>query len=101
MDSSIQGVALRRISTDMLYPDEESDSDEEYPAQERFLRINRRANRLSEDRTLSKFVGLWRTIILSSLNKTLYPYSRYIRALNLRDLNLLLTDGFLTGGPRR
>lgn len=85
----------------MLYSNEKNNSDEEYPAHKRFLRINHRANKLSEDQNLSKFVGLWRTIILSSLNKTLYPYSQYIRALNLRDLNLLLTDGFLTGGPRK
>lgn len=39
-----------------------------------------------------KWAGLWRSLILSSLNKTLYPYSHYIRTLNLRDLEELLSD---------
>ncbi|KAK5169587.1 uncharacterized protein LTR77_005564 [Saxophila tyrrhenica] len=35
---------------------------------------------------------LWRTIILSALGKTLYPYCRHLRMLDLRDLNALLED---------
>ena len=38
------------------------------------------------ERDEKKWVHLWRTIILSSLGKTLYPYSQYLRKLNLRDL---------------
>lgn len=34
----------------------------------------------------------WRTVLLSSLGKTLYPYSKYIRALNLQDLQELLAE---------
>jgi len=39
-----------------------------------------------------QWAGLWRTIILSSLGKTLFPYSRYVRRLNLQDLEELLQD---------
>lgn len=45
-----------------------------------------------QERVLLKWARLWRTIILSSLGKTLYPYSRYIRTLNLQDLGELLQD---------
>lgn len=44
-----------------------------------------------EERT-QKWAALWRAIILSSLGQTLYPYSQYLRALNLRDLEELLTS---------
>ena len=39
-----------------------------------------------------KRAGLWRTIILSSLGKTLYPYSQYLRTLNLQDMKNLFDD---------
>lgn len=39
-----------------------------------------------------QWAGLWRTIVLSSLDKTLFPYSRYVRRLNLQDLEELLQD---------
>ena len=45
-----------------------------------------------KERIFMKWARLWRTIILSSLGKTFYPYSRYIRTLNLRDLEELLQD---------
>lgn len=45
----------------------------------------------SPRRNLRRCARLWRTIILSSLGKTLYPYSQYIRTLNLQDLKELLT----------
>lgn len=45
-----------------------------------------------QERIIGKWAGLWRTITLSSLGKTLLPYSRYIRTLNLRDLEQLLQD---------
>lgn len=47
---------------------------------------------LSQRRTLMKCACLWRSIILSSLGKTLYPYSQYIRTLNLGDLEVLFTE---------
>ena len=39
-----------------------------------------------------QWAGLWRTIVLSSLNKTLFPYSKYVRRLNLQDLEDPLQD---------
>ena len=41
---------------------------------------------------ISKWANLWRTLILSSLGKTAYPYCSYIRVLNLGDLKELLED---------
>lgn len=46
-----------------------------------------------QEEIVRKWAGLWRTLILSSLGKTPYPYSQYIRALNLPDLAELLQDG--------
>ncbi|KAF2761092.1 hypothetical protein EJ05DRAFT_473653 [Pseudovirgaria hyperparasitica] len=40
---------------------------------------------------------LWRSIVASSLNDTLYPYCRYIRELDLRDLSSLLEDDKFRG----
>ena len=37
-------------------------------------------------------MGLWRTLISSSLGTTAYPYCRYIRVLDLNDLGMLLED---------
>ncbi|MCJ1384158.1 hypothetical protein MMC17_007274 [Xylographa soralifera] len=45
-----------------------------------------------QNQAVSRWVHLWKTIILSSLSKTTYPYCRYIRALDLRDLKDLLED---------
>lgn len=45
-----------------------------------------------QERVVRKWSQLWRSIILSSLNKTVFPYCRYIRALNFRDLGHLLED---------
>ena len=39
---------------------------------------------------LKKRTGMWRAIILSSMGKTLFPYSRFIRTLRLQDLEDLL-----------
>jgi hypothetical protein len=44
-----------------------------------------------------KWSILWRSIIASSLNRTLFSYCRYIRVLSLRDLNYLLEDGKFRG----
>lgn len=40
---------------------------------------------------------LWRSIILSTREQTIYPYSRYLRALDLRDLESLLEDDRFRG----
>ena len=39
-----------------------------------------------------KWACLWRTIILSALGKTIFPYCRHMRMLDLRDLGYLLED---------
>ncbi|KAL6718381.1 hypothetical protein ACLMJK_004470 [Lecanora helva] len=46
---------------------------------------------------LEKRTGMWRAIILSSLGKTLFPYSKFIRTLRLQDLEDLLD---LLGDPK-
>ena len=45
-----------------------------------------------DQETVAKWAQLWRTMILASLGKTLFHYSRYIRTLNLQDLEELLRD---------
>ncbi|MCJ1267194.1 hypothetical protein MMC22_007079 [Lobaria immixta] len=45
-----------------------------------------------DERIFKKWATLWRSIILSSLSKTLYPYSQYIRTLDLGDLMQLIRD---------
>ncbi|KAL6706590.1 hypothetical protein ACN47E_005346 [Coniothyrium glycines] len=42
--------------------------------------------------TIQRWSILWRSIIASSLNDTLFPYCRYIRSLDFRDLGYLLDD---------
>ena len=43
----------------------------------------------------------WRSIALSTLNETSFPYYRYIRALDLRDLGNLLSDERFRGKIER
>ena len=47
----------------------------------------------SKERITMKWAIMWRSIILSSLGKTLFPYSQYIRTLKLQDLHELLSEG--------
>lgn len=47
----------------------------------------------SKERITMKWAIMWRSIILSSLGKTLFPYSQYIRTLRLQDLYELLSEG--------
>lgn len=54
--------------------------------------INRDSDEEIEEEIRKKRAGLWRAIILSSLGKTFYPYSRYIRTLNLQDLEKLFNS---------
>ncbi|MCJ1430061.1 hypothetical protein MMC29_007976 [Sticta canariensis] len=85
------GKQLATIALTNLYrmhdlaPVTNGGSDEELPAHDK-------CNLALEEQIFRKWARLWRTIILSSLGKTLYPYSQYIRTLNLRDLEELLTD---------
>ena len=44
----------------------------------------------SKDEILVKRTCMWRAIILSSIGKTLFPYSKFIRTLRLQDLEDLL-----------
>lgn len=46
---------------------------------------------------MQKWSILWRTLILSALGKTLYPYCRHIRVLDLLDLGYLLEDDKFRG----
>lgn len=46
-----------------------------------------------ESDSFLKRAGLWRTIILSSIGKTLYPYSQYIWTLNLQHLEVVVQSG--------
>ncbi|KAI4138927.1 MAG: hypothetical protein LQ341_004443 [Variospora aurantia] len=49
--------------------------------------------RLSQEEVMIfRWAQLWRTIILSATGRTLFPYARYIRTLNLGDLEELLGD---------
>lgn len=73
--------------------DADCDSDAEMLIHGRLRRINySRATWLLQDQILKKSAGFWRTIILSSLSKTLYPYAQYIRSLDLQDLKQLITN---------
>ncbi|KAH6872942.1 hypothetical protein BKA58DRAFT_383136 [Alternaria rosae] len=42
--------------------------------------------------TIQKWSILWRSIVASALNVTLFPYCRYIKSLDFRDLGYLLDD---------
>ena len=85
-----------------LAPVADCDSDEDVPARDKCGRMEYHVTRLAQEKQtrgkklsrreqyVKKWASLWRTIILSSLGKTLYPYSQYIRTLNLRNLEQLL-----------
>ncbi|KAJ9645972.1 hypothetical protein H2199_003015 [Coniosporium tulheliwenetii] len=45
-----------------------------------------------QELVVQKWSILWRSIIASSLEETLFPYCKYIRVLDLRDLSNLLED---------
>ena len=66
-------------------------SDVDISAQDRAKITNKARLNQEEVRTM-RWAQLWRTIITSALGKTLFPYSRYIRTLNLEDLEELLQD---------
>lgn len=46
---------------------------------------------------LTKRISMWKAIILSSMGRSLFPYSKYIRTLRLQDLEDLLD---LLGDPK-
>ena len=49
-------------------------------------------SRLPYDSTVGKWANLWKSLILSSLGKTAYPYCKYVRAMDFSDLKSLLED---------
>ncbi|KAF2097222.1 hypothetical protein NA57DRAFT_57816 [Rhizodiscina lignyota] len=46
---------------------------------------------------IQKWSILWRSIVLSSLSKTLFPYCKYIKVLDFRDLNYMFEDDMFRG----
>ncbi|KAF2225586.1 hypothetical protein BDZ85DRAFT_68484 [Elsinoe ampelina] len=50
-----------------------------------------------QEGTVQRWSILWRSIILSTMDKTLYPYGQYLRVLDLRDLYNLLDDDKFRG----
>ncbi|KAL9049298.1 MAG: hypothetical protein Q9162_007291 [Coniocarpon cinnabarinum] len=61
---------------------EPTDEDEEAEAQ----------NAAQLELSVQRWAIRWRTIALSALNLTLFPYNRYLRSLDLRDLANLIND---------
>lgn len=50
-----------------------------------------------QETTTQRWSILWRSIALSTFEQTLFPYSRYLRALDLRDLESLIEDDKFRG----
>ena len=50
-----------------------------------------------QELVVQKWSILWRTIILSALDKTIMPYCKFIRVLDLDDLRQLLEDDRFRG----
>ena len=50
-----------------------------------------------QELTVQRWSIMWRTITLSALGKTAYPYCRHLRFLDLRDLGDLLDDDKFRG----
>ena len=55
-------------------------------------RTSRAAYEKGREQLIGKWASMWRSLILSSLGKTLFPYSKYVRTLSLQDLEYLLQD---------
>lgn len=51
-----------------------------------------RARMNPEEFMTMRWAQLWRTLVLSAMDKTLFPYARHVRTLNLEDLEELLQD---------
>ena len=73
-------------------------SDEIDPQRQR--RLDYEAKVAERDLLFRKWICLWRSIVLSSLNKTYKPYCHYLRTLDFRNLSSLFEDiKFLTASP--
>ncbi|KAK7537655.1 hypothetical protein IWX50DRAFT_565040 [Phyllosticta citricarpa] len=46
---------------------------------------------------VQRWAILWRSIIASTMQETMYPYARYVRSLDLRNLSYLLEDPKFAG----
>ncbi|KIV99758.1 uncharacterized protein PV09_08564 [Verruconis gallopava] len=55
------------------------------------------ASLAEQERVVQKSSILWRTIIRSALGKTIFPYCKYIKALDLDDFRHLLEDDCFRG----
>lgn len=60
-------------------------------------RTSRAAYEKGREQLIGKWASMWRSLILSSLGKTLFPYSKYVRTLSLQDLEYLLQDARFLG----
>lgn len=56
--------------------------------------------RNEQDAVVRKWALMWRSIILSTFDKTYLPYYNYIRELDLTDLTNLISDSRFTGNIR-
>ncbi|KFY84791.1 hypothetical protein V500_08998 [Pseudogymnoascus sp. VKM F-4518 (FW-2643)] len=82
---------LYRIHTHASIRGGESNEDEMSRTGE-FKETSIAARVAQQKRTVSQWALQWRSIILSSLGKTVYPYCLYIQSLDLRNLVDLLED---------
>ena len=73
------GALIIHISSHHLAPARGGGEDEPFPIATKQLMVQ-------------KWSILWRSIIASSLDATLFPYCRYIKTLDFRDLGYLLED---------
>ncbi|KAL8723760.1 MAG: hypothetical protein Q9225_000055 [Loekoesia sp. 1 TL-2023] len=71
-------------------------SDIDVSAQDR-AKTTYKARLRQEENMISRWAQLWRMITLSATSKTLFRYARYIRTLNLGDLEELLGDSKFKG----
>ncbi|KAI9755633.1 MAG: ATP-dependent RNA helicase dbp2 [Chaenotheca gracillima] len=51
--------------------------------------------------TVRKWASLWRSLILSSMGEALYPYSHFVRKLNLQDLRYLFEEPRFRGATEQ
>lgn len=64
----------------------------ELPRQDKSAKPSLESTQDNQERVTMKWASMWRSIMLSGLDKTLFPYSHFIRALRLGDLLELLMD---------
>lgn len=72
-------------------------TNEEIPAYGNLGKRNHAKRLAQQERAIMNWVDLWRAVILSSLDKTLYPYCHYIRTLDLSNLERLMSHSKFGG----